>query len=264
MTKKSPNIAEISAKVLPWIFVLLFLLSWQLITIVFKIKVWLLPPPSAIFLSLINSIDLILLHTGRTVFEAILGLVISLVVGVLTAFLLEWSQSLKRIIYPFLLFTQTVPFITIAPLLAVWFGYGLTAKIIIVALVCFFPIAVNVELGLSSIDRNYIRLMESMGATKWQVFKLAKFPSSLPFLFTGLRIAASYSLLTAVISEWIGTDKGLGILLMRSAKSYLTDRAFAVVFVISLLSLVLVKIVDYLAFISIPWNYKKLSAERMG
>lgn len=256
MTQKSKNTAKIWTGISSWLFVLLFLLLWELSVSVFKIEKWILPAPSVIFISFFNSLGLILHHSERTLIEALLGLFIGSFAGIVFAMLMEWSAVIKKIVYPFMLVTQTIPFITLAPLLVIWFGYGITAKIIIIALVCFFPIAVNLELGFSSTDRNYIRLVRSMGADNWHVFKLVSIPFSLPFFFSGLRIAASYAVLSAVLSEWIGSDRGLGILLIRSSKSYLTARVFAVVAVISVISLILVKIVDYLSVKSHPWHYE--------
>jgi ABC-type nitrate/sulfonate/bicarbonate transport system permease component len=171
---------------------------------------------------------------------------------------MERFQVMKKIIYPFLIISQTVPFIILAPLLTLWFGFGFLPKIIIIILVCFFPITINIFDGFQGVDRNILRLMTSMGANQKQIFKWVKWPASLPAFFSGLRIAAAYSILGAVVSEWMGTDRGLGILLIRSAKSYLTDRIFATIGIITILSMIAVLVVEIIARISIPWHYYKL------
>ena len=242
--------------IISFISILLFLIFWQISTNIFSISKWILPAPSDIFLSFTRSFDLFWLHTGRTLEETLLGLFIAVIFGFLIGLLIDVSGIGRKIVYPFILLSQTVPFITLAPLLVIWFGFGVTAKIIIIALVCFFPISISVHEGLYSTDKNMIKLLKSMGAGKISIYKLVKIPSSLPQFFAGLKMAASYAMITAVVSEWIGSDKGLGILLIRSSKSYLTDRTFAVIIVISALTLLLVKIIDIISKFALPWYYK--------
>lgn len=254
MPKKSKSIAKIYSGIYSLLGIFIFLIIWEILVKYFGIEKWILPSPSLILFSLVTSFWLILHHLQISILESILGLFLGSLIGIIFAFLMDWSHLIKKIIYPLLLISQTIPFITLAPLLVIWFGYGITAKILIIALVSFFPITVNVTQGLTDADNKYLKLVKSFGAGKWQTFASVKIPSSTPHFFSGLRIAAAYSLLTAVVSEWIGSDRGLGILLLRSAKSYATERVFAVVIVISFLSLFLVKIVDYF---SLLLSYKK-------
>jgi len=233
------------------------LIFWQLAVYFFHIETWILPGPLQIASSFWQARSLVFYHMVPTVFEAVVGLTTATLVGIVIAIAMEWSEFIRKIIYPFLILSQTIPFIVLAPLLAIWFGFGLLPKIIIISLICFFPITINLFDGFSAVDPAILKLLTSMGATKTQILKWVKWPASLPVFFSGLRIAAAYSILGAVISEWIGTDQGLGILLIRSAKSYLTDRVFATIGLITILSIVAVLVVETIARISIPWHYYK-------
>lgn len=235
------------------------LLTWEIIVIIFHIEQWILPAPTEIISSFWQSRSLIYYHLVPTVIEAVIGLTGAVFVSIFIAVLMEMFQTIRKIIYPFLIISQTIPFIILAPLLTLWFGFGLLPKIIIIALVCFFPITINLFDGFQGVDSNVLRLLTSMGANRRQIFKWVKWPASLPVFFSGLRIAAAYSVLGAVVSEWMGADRGLGILLIRSTKSYLTDRVFATIGVVTILSIVAVFFVEITARISIPWHYYKLT-----
>lgn len=236
-------------------FFLLFISTWQIAVNFLKIEEWILPSPLQILNSLWESKDLFIYHLFPTLFEAIFGLFISVILAIIVALLMKLSRLFHDIIYPFLVLSQTIPFIVIAPLLTVWFGFGLVPKVILIAIVCFFPIALNLFAGFESIDHTFISLLDSMGTDKIKKIKFLYWPSSLPYFFSGLKIASAYSVITAVVSEWVGTDKGLGILLIRSSKSYVTDRVFATILVISFLSILLVFFVEILQYISIPWSH---------
>lgn len=243
--------------ILPTISFIFIIFIWQVAVMVFNIPKWILPGPGQIILSFWEGRSLFIIHILPTVFEALIGLLFAIILGVLASILMKLSETLRKILYPFLILSQTIPFITLAPLLTIWFGFGLTPKVMIVTLVCFFPIALNLFDGFNCVDPAIIRLFDSMGASKLQKIKLIFIPASLPSFFSGLKIAGSYCILGAVVSEWIGAQKGLGILLVRSSKSYLTERVFATIAVITFLSLILVFSVRMLETVFIPWHYKK-------
>ena len=244
---------------LPILTILIILFIWQLTVIFFHIETWILPAPTQIINSFWQSRSLIFYHLVPTIFEAIIGLTGAVFVAIFIAVLMEKFKMMRKIIYPFLIFSQTVPFIILAPLLTLWFGFGLLPKIIIISLVCFFPMTINLIDGFQGVDPAILRLLSSMGANQKQMFQWVKWPASLPAFFSGLRIAATYSILGAVVSEWMGADRGLGILLIRSTKSYLTDRVFATIGIIIVLSMAAVLLVEIIARISIPWHYYKLT-----
>lgn len=243
---------------LPTLTFVIVLLLWQFFVVWFHIEQWIIPTPLKIIDSFWQSRSLMFYHIIPTIFEAIIGLFSAMIIGIFVAILMERSDVIRKIIYPFLIVSQTVPFITLAPLLTLWFGFGLLPKIIIITLVCFFPITINLFDGLSAVDSATLKLLTSMGATKRQILKWVKWPASLPTFFSGLKIAGAYAVLGAVISEWMGSDRGLGILLTRSAKSYLVDRVFATIGIITILSILIILTIEGIARITIPWHYYKL------
>lgn len=240
---------------LPIIVIALTFVTWEIGVSALSIEKWILPAPSLIANSLWTSRELLFIHTIQTISETLLGLFIAILVGVTVAILMEWSAVLRNLFKPLLVISQTIPFIVLAPLLIVWLGYGVLPKIVVIVLACFFPISMSVYEGFRSVDVNLLKLMKSMHVGKLQTFRLVKLPASMPSFFSGLKIAGAYAVGVAVVSEWLGAEKGLGIFLLRSAKSYQTEAVFASIVVISLLSLVLVGIIELSARRFVPWFY---------
>lgn len=242
---------------LPGLVLLFLLVLWEFVVREANIEKWILPSPTAILKSFWPARELIWQHSLQTLFEAIIGFGLAVLIGIIIATLIESSQWLRKALYPLLVISQTIPIIAMAPLLIIWFGYGLAPKVIVVALVCFFPITVNLADGYRMVDQDMIHLMSAMGASKSQIFRMVKLPAALPFFFSGLRIAGTYSIMGAVIGEWLGASKGLGILLTRSSQSFLTDRVFATIMVIIILSLVVAAFIEGLARVVMPWYYRQ-------
>ncbi|QKG83679.1 ABC transporter permease [Kroppenstedtia pulmonis] len=239
----------------PMVTVLLFLLLWEAGVRWFRVEKWLLPAPSDIGQAFWKSRELVLRHTGPTLEEALLGLGTGIGAALLLAVLLELSSWLRRGVYPLLIGTQTVPIIAVAPLFIVWFGYGLLPKVLIVALVTFFPVVVSTLDGLRSADSDMIRLLRSMGAGKWRIFRMVRFPSALPYFFSGVKIAATYGVLGAVIAEWLGASEGLGVFLIRAQNSFAADQVFVAIGVITCWSLLLFGLIQFLSRMLTPWAY---------
>jgi ABC-type nitrate/sulfonate/bicarbonate transport system permease component len=246
-----------SSIMMPSFVILAILVIWELSVYATGIEKWILPAPTEILRSLMDSRDLLVIHSLQTLKETLLGLVLAVFIGVLLATLINLSTWLEKALYPLLVISQTIPIIAVAPLIMIWFGFGMLPKVLVVALVCFFPIAMNLADGYRTVDVEMIRLMETMGATKWQIFKMVKLPGAMPFFFSGLRIAGTYSVMGAVIGEWLGASQGLGILLTRSSQSFLTDRVFATIIVIVFMSLAIFAIVEVLARITMRWHYQQ-------
>ena len=164
-------------------------------------------------------------------------------------------KILRSTLYPLLVASQSLPTIVVAPLLVLWFGFGMP-KVLLVVLACFFPICVGVVDGLSSVDVELVDLAKSMGARNWRMFWKIRWPASLPSIFTGIRVSATYAIIATVVSEWMGSQKGLGVYLTRSSHSFLTDRVFAVLFVIAGLSMAIFSGVNFLARKAAPWYYR--------
>jgi len=250
------SLKQWSAVMMPSAVILALLFLWELSVAATGIEKWILPSPTEILESLISSRELLIVHSVQTLKETLLGLGVAIFFGIALATLVDLSPWLQKAIYPLLVISQTIPIIAVAPLIMIWFGFGLLPKVVVVALVCFFPIAINLADGFRTVDIEMIRLMKTMGATKWQIFKMVKLPGAMPFFFSGLRIAGTYSVMGAVISEWLGASKGLGILLTRSSQSFLTDRVFATIIVIVFLSLVIFALVEMIAKVTMRWHYQ--------
>ncbi len=242
---------------LPGTVIILLLAAWETAVDRGGIEKWILPSPTTVLKAFWQARDLIWQHSLYTVAETAAGFGIAIVLAVVTATLMDLSDWLKKTVYPLLVISQTIPIIAVAPLFIIWFGYGLAPKIMVVALVCFFPITVNLADGYRLVDNDMIRLMSAMGANKYQIFRLVKLPAALPFFFSGLRIAGTYSVMGAVIGEWLGASQGLGVLMTRSAHSFLTERVFAVIMVIIILSLAFCFLIDMLARLVMPWFYRE-------
>lgn len=240
-----------------FLLAILVLLFWQGFVTAFGLPLWLLPAPSKIILALWSTRSVLLEHAWTTVLETTSGFFLAVPFALLVAVSMALSPRLKRLLYPYLIISQTIPLIAVAPLLIVWLGYGYLSKIATVMLVCFFPIAVSLLEGLELADTDLLNLLRSMGATPWQIFKMVRWPQALPFLFAGLKIAATYSVMGAVIGEWLGASSGLGVYLTRSSHSFLTDRVFAAILAITLLSFVYFALISLLARVTLPWNYSK-------
>lgn len=232
----------------------IFILLWEFLVESGTIERFLLPSPTDILKALKSEFFILANHTKVTLVEACLGLFFGILAGFIFAILMDVSKIFKDIFYPLIILTQVVPTVAIAPLLVLWFGYGTFPKVFLIILTTFFPIAIGVYGGFVSIDRDYLNLLKSMGADDFQIFKYLKIPSAMDEFFSGLRISVAYSIVTAVISEWLGGFSGLGVYMLRVKKSFSFDKMFAVIIIISVLSLILMKLVDYLRIKIMKWE----------
>jgi ABC-type nitrate/sulfonate/bicarbonate transport system permease component len=235
------------ARVLPpALLVALLLLAWELAVGFFALPDWLLPPPSQIARALYASLGLLQGHISATMSVTLLGLGLAVLLGFALAFAIDASPLLRRTLFPLLVVSQTIPIVAIAPLLVVGFGFGPLPKIIVVALVTFFPIVVSTVDGLAAADRDQLRLLRAMDAGYWSLLRWLRLPAALPSVFSGLKIATTYSVIGAVLAEWIGASAGLGVYIARSLRAFRTDQVFGGALVTSLLTLILVGIVALL------------------
>jgi ABC-type nitrate/sulfonate/bicarbonate transport system permease component len=215
---------------------------------------WLLPPPSAIARVLVVDRALLLDHGWATLQAVLLGFVLALVVGLLIAAAIDASVVIERAIYPLIIASQTVPIVALAPLLLIWFGYGLVPKVLVAALIGFFPIAVNTVDGLRAVDRDVLDLLRTLGAGRWARFRLAKLPAALPFVFSGAKVAIAVCVIGAVFGELVGSSAGLGYLMTRSAAQFLTARVFACIALLSLMGVGLFALVALAERLVMPWR----------
>jgi len=228
---------------------------WEVLVRLTRVPKWLLPAPTQIVLAGVEAAPLLGPHVAQTMAETLLGLGLALVTGLLLAFAIDLSATLRRALYPLLVASQTIPILALAPLLIIWFGYGILPKVLVVALVCFFPVAVGTADGLRAADPELINLLRAMGASRRQVLTKVRVPAALPSFFSGLKIAVTYGVIGAIIGEWVGASVGLGILMTRSSKGFLTDRVFAAIAITSLLSIALFVMVMALERAALPWYF---------
>lgn len=229
-----------------FVFVIILLIFWEIYVRAGFINVRILPPPSLVFSSLFAHWDELFPHVTQTLFETIIGFLIAVILGFMTAIILDFSPKIKKTIYPLLVISQTVPVIALAPLLLLWFGFGILPKIIIVVLYCFFPISIAGADGLFQTKKQFMKLLMSMNATYWQGLTLVRLPNSIPSFFSGLKIAATYSVAGAIVGEFVGAYQGLGVYMQQAANSYSIDLVFASIFTIIILSLLMIKTVTFI------------------
>lgn len=240
--------------VVPLLTVAVLLVVWELVVRLGFVPNFLLPSPTQVVSALVSDAGLLASHAGTTIIEAALGLVIGVAVGFVAAVLMDRFETIYLAFNPLITISQTIPTVAIAPLLVLWFGYDLAPKVILIVLTTFFPVAVSLVSGFRSADPDMIDLMRTMGASDLQIFTQVKMPGALDQFFSGLRISATYAIVGAVISEWLGGFSGLGVYMTRVRKSFAYDRMFAVIILISALSLALMKLVDILERVCMPWK----------
>jgi ABC-type nitrate/sulfonate/bicarbonate transport system permease component len=228
---------------------------WQLYCSVANVNPQILPTPSTIVVELFNFRTLALEHTAQTVKETAVGFSLAIAFALVVACIMDQIGWLRRALYPLLLASQTIPIIAIAPLVVLWFGFGLLPKALVIVLVTFFPVLVALLDGFASTEREAMNLLHTMGASRFQIFRYLRFPSALPFFFTGVRISASYAVVAAIFAEYVGAFKGLGIWMQISKNAFRTDLVFAAILITSVLSIVLFLLVTLAARLTIPWYY---------
>ena len=227
---------------------LLVLGVWEFAVHHYRINAILLPPPTRIFQSLVTGLSsgLFLHHFLVTMGEAALGFGIAAVGGVVVGTLVTQFWLLERTMYPYLIALQSMPKIAIAPLIVIWFGYGGLSKVVIAAMISFFPILVNVVVGLRTCDPARIDLARSLSASKWQIFWYVKLPNSLPFMFAGFNIAIIFCILGAIVGEFVGAEAGLGFLIVAANTTLDVAQVFAVLIVLAALGVTVFLAVQYL------------------
>lgn len=237
--------------------ILVILVIWQAVSSLGLVPGYMLPSPIQVLKAFVQEFPLLMENSRVTLLEALIGLVCGVSFGFVMAVLMDRFETLYKAFYPLVVLTQTIPTVAIAPLLVLWFGYEMLPKIILIVIATFFPITVGVLDGFRSADKDTMNLLRSMGASRFQIFRYVKLPGAMGQFFASLRISAAYSVVGAVISEWLGGFSGLGVYMTRVKKAFSFDKMFAVIFLISLISLLLMKLVDYLQKKCMPWEDTK-------
>ncbi len=237
----------------PVLTMIALVVAWQAFTALFPIPTWLLPSPVAIANVTAQWQQQLPLHIGVTLYETLAGFLLAIAVGVPLAVLIVFSPFLAQTIYPILIVLQSVPKVAIAPLLLVWIGYGELPKILVVFLVAFFPIVVSTATGLIAVEPDMLDMVRSLSATRLQTFVKLRFPSAMPHIFVGLKVAITLAVVGAVIGEFVGSDRGLGYLILVSTAQINTPLAFSSMVILSIMSIVLFYGLEALERLVIPW-----------
>lgn len=254
MTKKLQSITN---KTAPLIAVAVIILIWYICSDREVVPAYMLPSPYDVVKAFVDNFSVMMKQAAVTLQEACYGLLIGVALAFIVATLMDRFAFLYKAIYPILVITQTIPTIAVAPLLVLWMGFGMAPKITLVVITTFFPIAVGLLGGFEGADGDAINLMRAMGANRYQIFKYVKLPNAMPSFFSGLKVSASYAVVGAVISEWLGGFEGLGVYMTRVKKAYAFDKMFAVIVFISVISLLLMGLVNLLERAVTPWKHAK-------
>jgi ABC-type nitrate/sulfonate/bicarbonate transport system permease component len=261
----SSRARRIGARVLPpLIFALIVLAAWELYVVWGDVRESTLPPPTAVAESLWDNREMLAENAWVTIKEILIGFAVAIVVGVGVATLIRSSQKIERAVYPWLVVSQMIPIPAIAPILVIWTGFDLRPKIMVIALVSFFPIAVNTIDGLRAAEPELLNLLRTLKANAWQRFRKAQLPAALPFLFSGLKVAAAFSVIGAVFAEWVGASEGLGYLILVLNNQTATTDMFAVIVVLALIGISLFLIVTLIERLMLPWYYESRQVETEG
>ena len=239
----------------PLLFAVAVLALWQLYVGVSAVKPSTLPAPTGVAKALWNDRSLLISNGWTTVQEIVLGYLVALVLGVSLAVTVSMSRVAERAVYPWLVISQTVPIPAIAPIFVIWTGFDIRPKLMVIALVTFFPIAVNTADGLKSTDPELLDLLRTFGAARWRRFRMAQLPAAMPFMFSGLKVAAALAVIGAVFAEWVGSSDGLGYLILTYNNQALTTDVFAVVVALSIVGMALFLVVAAIERLALPWYH---------
>jgi putative hydroxymethylpyrimidine transport system permease protein len=227
---------------------------WELVVRAAHVPDYLFPAPSAVASSLADDAGLLGQATLVTLREIVLGFLLAVAVAVVIAVVLHFSAALRRALLPILVLSQTVPTVLLAPILAILLGYGIQPKLVVVAVVCFFPVVVNTVDGLRSADQELVRMMRTLHGGRLAIFRRVELPGALPAIFSGARVAATYAAVGAVFGEWAGSSAGLGFVILQAQPALETARIFAAVLVLSALALALYALVTFAERLLVPWQ----------
>lgn len=235
---------QIQYKLYPIFTIFAVLVIWQFAVIIWDIPLYVLPAPSDVVSTLIEDFSPIMTNTKVTLIESFLGFAFAIILAFIISILMDFFDIIKKCIYPLLIISQTIPTIAIAPIIMIWFGFGIFPKVLLIVLVCFFPIAVSLVDGFEKVEKDYDNLFKTMQANRLQTLIHLKLPHAMVHFFSGLKIAATYMIMTAVISEWQGGLGGIGVYMVRAKSAYELDKVFASIAVIVILSVLIIYLIE--------------------
>ncbi|BBI34508.1 ABC transporter permease [Cohnella abietis] len=239
---------------LPVVTMLVFIGLWQAACAIFEIKTFTLPSPWDIALTMYEDSALLWKHVLATLYLALTGLGLGLGFGIIVAVFLHIVPILREAFAPILVLSQNIPIIALGPLLMIWFGFGVTPKLILLVLVCFFPITLSILVGLGQAEPQLREYLGMIGASRWERLKRLEFPASLSYLFSGLKIAATYVVSSAMVAEWLGANKGIGYYLKLNSNGYDQPGVFGSIVCVVALSLLFYYMVVLAEHLIIRWK----------
>ena len=239
--------------VAPAALLALLVAAWEALAKLGHVQNYLLPAPSDVASALWRDRDLLAPDAWVTAREVLLGFGLALALGVAVALILHLSPVLRRAAYPLVVASQAIPVVVIAPILVIWFGFGITPKLIVIALICFFPVVVNTLDGLQGVDRDQVKMMRTLGASRIDLLRRLELPSALPFLFSGAKVAVAVAVIGAVFGELVGSDAGLGHAIQVGTAELETARVFAAVLLLSLMAIALFGLLALVERRAVPW-----------
>jgi NitT/TauT family transport system permease protein len=260
----TPGSTGVLKKLTPLVGILAFLLAWQFVVFAWSMPPYLLPSPVAVAQTFVSEFPDLLRHGWVTTYEMLAGYALAVSVAIPLAIAITSSARFNEFVMPTMLFFQIVPKVAIAPLFLVWFGVGATPKILVAFLISFFPIVIDAAVGLRSMSTEMTDLARSMGSTRLQVFTRFRLPTSLPYLFSGLKVAATLAIAGTVVGEFVGADKGLGYLLLVTNSNMQTSLMFATIVALTIIGLVFYYLVELLEGLLIPWHVTHRVREESG
>lgn len=239
------------------VFIVLVLTLWEITARLTGVSSIVLPRPSDIWSSLIQLSGLLAANIGITLLEIVIGYIVAVAAGIGVAFAIRSAKIIDRSVHPWLVTLQTVPMPAIAPIFVVWTGFDIRSKILVIAFGSFFPIAINAVDGLRAVDPRMLDLLKTLGASGFQRFLYAKLPAALPHIFSGMRVAAAFAVVSAVFAEWVGSNAGLGYLLLRLNNQLKTPEMFAVIAVLAAIGMAFFGLLTLIERLSIPWYFEE-------
>jgi len=238
------------------LFILLLFFVWEFIIYMYNVPSYILPSPTEVIKTILDNVLYLLQNTGTTLFEIFVGFFLGMTFALAAAICFIYSSFFKKLFYPILIIFNVTPKLALIPLLILWLGNGLLPKIVITALISFFPVLINTYTGLNSLSKNTINLMKSINATKTQLLLKARIPTAIPYFFTGLRISITLSIVGAIMGEFIGANSGLGYVILISDISFETNLMFAALFIIGLMGIILFFLIRFIEKKVVFWVNK--------
>ena len=251
--------SRMGAGILGVLVFVLFLLCWWAFVWFLDLSSLVLPTPLAVWNSLVENVGsgLLLKHLWITLVEILLGFSLGSVFGIALGTIIAHSEFARRVLNPYIVASQALPKLALAPIFIIWFGYGILSKVVITALICFFPLLENTLTGLNEVEESKVELFRSLTANRWQMFYKLRVPNALPYIFTGLRVSVILSIVGAIVGEYVGSNQGLGALIIATQGNFDTPLMFSVFVVLTLIGTILYKAVEVLEQVLFSWRYLK-------